>query len=138
MILFDAFLGRWHFDRHIEDRLAGHVLRGTGEAQFTSTGKGQMRYDETVLLEVPGQGPMSGTRRYLWDARGHAIDIRFDDGRPFHAVDLEAAASKDTHRCDPDLYRVTYVFGTWPLWSARWEVTGPTKSYVMETAFRRP
>ena len=127
------FAGTWALQRRIEDRKQGQVLLGQGQAVLQWQGA-QLIYDEELVLELPG-GPISGTRRYLWQARGRGIDVLFADGRFFHHITLGAGASADTHHCDPDLYRGSYGFSDWPVWTACWQVSGPRKDYVMQSTF---
>ena len=54
-------------------------------------------------------GPAS--REYLLQPadRPDALDVFFDDGRPFHRMSFTPEANLDRHWCDPDTYRVTYT-----------------------------
>ncbi|MCV6583902.1 MAG: DUF6314 family protein [Marinibacterium sp.] len=130
------FEGIWQIDRQIDDRRAGLVITGTGQARLTRQGDGLI-YDETLMLDLPGQGALTAERRYLWAQDPGGVAVAFDDGRPFHRILLSGGDARDRHHCDPDLYDVTYDFSTWPRWSARWDVTGPRKGYVMRTSYCR-
>ena len=80
---------------------------------------------------------MEARRVYLWrDAEPGAVAVTFDDGRPFHQFDLTGGEAR--HACPPDTYRVRYDFSEWPVWTARWRVTGPRKDYLMTSRYRRP
>lgn len=129
------FAGRWRLIRRIDDALAGEVLEGEGWGEFRPAPDGGLIYDEEVWLTAPGRPALRGTRRYLWRPLPGGIAVFFDDGRPFHRIALAAAAAEDRHDCAPDLYRVRYDFSGWPVWSARWQVAGPRKSYVMTSMF---
>lgn len=133
----DDFAGLWQLDRRIEDALAGRVLRATGTAELVRDDTG-WHWREDLDLTVPGQAPMKAVRRYLWRPGPDRIAVCFDDGRYFHEIRLGGAEARDRHDCPPDDYRVFYEFARWPDWSARWQVTGPKKSYVMDTEIRRP
>lgn len=136
-VSLDAFRGNWHLQREIRDHFAGQVITGEGSAQFEPDGTGGLVYEETLRLTVPGQTGMTGTRKYLWQGHDQHVQVLFADRSPFHAIHLEDMASKDTHHCPPDLYEGQYDFSRWPVWQARWRVSGPRKDYLMVTVFRR-
>lgn len=129
------FEGRWILRRAIRDARAGQVVRAEGVAEFRPDNKGLI-YDEEVTLHIPGQAEMKGTRRYLWREMEDRIAVFFDDERYFHALTLGAAQPSDHHDCPPDSYDARYDFLRWPMWAVRWIVTGPRKSYEMETEYR--
>ncbi|MAX74485.1 MAG: trigger factor [Nioella sp.] len=122
------FRGRWRLTRRIDDARAGVVGRLDGQALFTVEAQGLV-LTETGLLRYGDGPPMRAERRYLWRAEGRGIAVFFDDGRPFHW--FSGAATKATHDCPPDLYRVRYDFSDWPDWRTIWHVTGPRKAYEM-------
>ena len=86
------------------------------------------------MLRYEGQDYDSG-RVLLWrfPAPGR-VAVLFEDGRPFHEFD--PARGEAEHLCEPDIYRVTYLFQP-DQWDSRWEVHGPKKDYVMETRYTR-
>ena len=131
------FAGRWQLRRRIEDALASELLAGEGTVDLRPAPGGGLIYDEEIRLAAPGRPALRGTRRYLWQPVPGGIAVVFEDGRPFHRIALGAAEAEDRHDCAPDLYRVRYDFSGWPIWSARWEVAGPRKSYVMASVFTR-
>ncbi|KUJ80715.1 hypothetical protein AVO45_06695 [Ruegeria marisrubri] len=131
------FVGDWRLTRRIDDARTGQVALAEGLARFVPSATGLI-YDETLRLKLPGQAPMTATRRYLWQADGDGIAVLFDDGRPFHRIALGEEAWEDTHWCAPDNYRGSYDFGDWPRWISRWAVTGPRKEYFMVTTYDRP
>lgn len=130
------FEGRWQLARRIEDFRAGQVLEGRGTAILRPDADGHV-YDEHLTLQVPGQAPMTATRRYLWRQEAGRIAIRFDDGRPFHVLALGQVRTSDHHDCPPDSYAAEYDFTDWPSWRVTWTVKGPRKSYVLHSRFRR-
>lgn len=130
-----AFAGHWELHRTIEDARAGSTAHFDGQAVLTQ-GQGGLIYEESGTLILPGQPPMSATRRYLWQAAGADIALFFDDGRPFHAIG-PGAQPDDHHDCPPDAYDVRYDFRYWPVWTARWGVSGPRKDYVSVTEYRQ-
>ncbi|CAD0185227.1 hypothetical protein RUESEDTHA_02113 [Ruegeria sp. THAF57] len=128
------FEGRWNLTRVIRDARAGHVVRADGIAILSRSDDGLV-YDEDVTLRLPGQPAMKGTRRYLWRDGGDGIAVHFDDGRFFHRLKLGKTFASDHHDCPPDSYYAEYDFSNWPHWKVRWIVSGPRKSYEMDTEF---
>lgn len=130
------FKGNWSLERLIRDARAGQVVQADGRAVLRPEGD-ELIYDETVTLHIPGQPEMTGTRRYLWRASGDRIAIHFDDDRYFHTLQLGQGRPEDHHDCPPDSYDALYDFTGWPRWTVRWTVSGPRKSYEMETKYTR-
>ena len=131
------FLGLWRFQREILDPSGDLSATAIGQAEITLQADGSARYDERGTLSLPGQSPMTATRRYVWRARPGEIDVRFDDDRPFHTIALGTNSPSAQHWCDPDQYEVAYDFSTWPEWSSHWRVKGPRKDYAMLTRYSR-
>mgnify|MGYP006291481951 FL=1 len=133
------FEGRWEIVRRIDDRRAGtqHVMQGTGRFQPAASAPATLVYDEAVVWQPAGQ-TMTGTRRYLIaDIAGAAARVLFDDGRPFHALDLSAGTCPVHHDCPPDLYAGSYRLLDQDRFTIRWAVTGPRKDSVLFTTFTR-
>ncbi|MEX0328555.1 MAG: DUF6314 family protein [Ruegeria sp.] len=130
------FEGSWSLERLIRDAKAGQIVHADGSAEWRRDAGG-MIYDETVTLRIPGQPDMKGTRRYIWREAGDRIAIHFDDDRYFHALKLGQERVTDHHDCPPDSYDAEYDFTGWPRWTVRWTVSGPRKSYEMETKYTR-
>ncbi len=130
------FPGRWKVQRSIEDRLSGQPGAFEGEALFTPFGAGRLRYEEEGHLRLGSGLPMRARRVYLWHVTADGVEVRFEDGRPFHRFGLAGGAGED-HLCGADLYRVTYGFQDWPQWWAGWTVTGPRKNYRMISRYTR-
>jgi hypothetical protein len=133
------FAGPWLVERRIEDRLAGRIVAGAGQALLAGDGAGGLRYDETLTLHHGGpERPLTGVRTYLWAQAGDHVEVRFSDGRRFHRFALGVAITGDVHDCAPDRYAGRYDFARWPDWQVQWEVAGPRKNYRMVTRYRRP
>jgi len=127
-----ALEGRWTLLRDIA-HADGSVNHLTGEVHFQRSGA-RLIQDETGTL-VLGDRSLKATRRYIWTEINGRLDVFFDDMRPFHSVPLKVATYQTVHQCDPDHYQVAYDFSQWPNWSARWQVEGPRKDYVMTSHF---
>lgn len=137
MYAIGDFAGAWRLQRRIEDARDGRVWDGVGRAALVADGRGGLIHDETVILALPGQAPLTGTRRYLWAAAPGAVAVSFADGRPFHTIALGVAMSRDTHDCPPDRYVGRHDFARWPVWVVQWDVLGPRKEYRMITTWTR-
>lgn len=122
------FEGRWQLTRQI---LHGDGTRAqfSGSAVWMPEGDG-MRYEETGVLRI-GQGVgMTASRRYLWT---RDLAVLFEDRRFFHQVPPKGGGT--THWCAPDRYDVVYDFTSWPEFHVTWQVSGPGKSYRMESFY---
>jgi hypothetical protein len=130
------FEGLWRMERAIEDRHTGQAGWFRGRAVFAPMPDG-LAYREEGSLRL-GSGPVvAATRAYLWREAGEAIEVRFGDGRLFHAFACGEAAPAAVHLCPPDRYEVRYDFATWPAWRTQWQVRGPRKDYALESEYRR-
>lgn len=123
MVDLDAFIGDWRLEREIRHHDGGSA-RFDGHARWIREGTGAL-YIERGTLVMP-QARYSAERRYRWD---RALRVHFEDGRIFHRVPAAGGAAE--HWCDPDRYEVFYDFTGWPVWTARWRVSGPRKDYVL-------
>jgi hypothetical protein len=133
------FRGRWAIDRRIDDRRAGqqHTMRGTGVFQPDGSDPAALLYDEEVVWQ-PADWPLTATRRYLVaEIAGARAQVRFADGRPFHALDLSTGRCAVAHDCPPDVYDGTYRVLDADRFRVRWTVTGPRKDSVLVTSYSR-
>ncbi len=136
-------VGRWRFERTVDDRYAGQRLRVEGEALLAPV-DGDVRWDETGLLRRDGADPVE-VRRTLLLVRAGSADpgvgwrVTFEDGRPFHPW---TPGSEVDHPCLADRYRGlvvgTRATGGGPTgWRTTWWVAGPTKDHTIVTDYRR-
>jgi len=134
-ILLKSFLGRWTLNRKIEDEAAGRSGEFVGEAVFQRSGDGLL-YEERGTLHLDGVPPLVAERRYLWrQGAGNRIEVCFDDGRPFHAINLDQTMPFDTHFCTPDVYDLVYDLRKFPSWGCRVRVEGPKKTYRLTSLY---
>jgi hypothetical protein len=134
LVSLEALEGRWRLSRVIRDA-DGSEARLHGVAVFRREGDGFVQEEEGWLTLPGGGAPLRATRRYLWADGEGGLEVRFEDGRPFHTVQLGVERPEAAHECAPDVYRVAYDFGDWPRWRAVWRVTGPRKDYVMTSDY---
>ncbi len=130
------FEGKWQISRHIQDFAADQHLQAQGLAVFT-LGDACVQYQESLSLTLPGGSVSHATRQYRWQEEGADIVVFFDDGRPFHAFDPNAALQQCHHACDPDDYAGTYDFSGWPVWQVTWRVRGPRKDYRLISRYEK-
>lgn len=128
------FEGRWRLTRRIFDDTRQENGRFEGEVLFRPDGAG-LRYEETGVLILAGQPPMTARQSYLWRFEAEGIDVSFGDGRAFHRIDLSLAQPQAHHHCAPDDYLVCYDFSQWSDWSSHWHVSGPRKAYELRNSF---
>jgi len=136
-------LGDWSVDRTLLDRATGSRGTFTGVVRFTETNDGGLHFREegTVQWNPAGGTPFAGpaSREYLLRASAtpDAMDMFFPDGRPFHRIGFGGQDHRDTHWCDPDTYRVEYTKLGPDEFHYRWDVTGPAKDLLLESALHR-
>ncbi|MEM8633145.1 MAG: DUF6314 family protein [Pseudomonadota bacterium] len=133
-----SFLGAWSLERAINDISVGGEGRLSGTVDIRREGEG-WAYNEKGALRYGDQPQLAATRRYLWQSlpgQRPGIEVLFEDGRPFHIIDLGQTMPHAEHVCAPDLYHVTYDFAQWPTWYSVWRVSGPRKNYRMLSRYR--
>jgi hypothetical protein len=127
-----ASAGQWTVQRDLLDRADG--TRGTfsGVVHFIPTDDGGLAFREEGTMRWPSfTGPAS--REYLLRPAGSpdALDVFFPDGHPFHRMSFTPESNLDRHWCDPDTYRVAYVYGGLDRFSYTWDVQGPRKDLLL-------
>ena len=131
------FAGDWRLERAIDDRLSAQEGALDGQARFLPVEGSGLRYSECGLLRIGNAAPLEARRRYHWQFSAGEVEVRFDDGRPFHSFVPGGRRPGTPHLCGEDLYRVVYDFTRFPDWQSIWIVTGPRKDYTMTTRYRR-
>jgi len=144
-----AFLqGRWRLTRTLEDRRAGQRGRFDGQAVFAPAGAGLVYRERGVLRLGAFTGPGERVYRYGFPGPGRAprgapgrapgrAEIAFEDGRPFHDLDLSQGRWSVAHRCRDDLYRGSFEVEDHDRWTAVWHVSGPRKDQVLRGRYDR-
>jgi hypothetical protein len=125
-------LGDWRLSRQLTDRAAGTTGQFDGAVSFTLDDGGLLHFESGMLMWA-GQGHVPATRQLSWHPTSSpwAADICFDDGRPFHHLDLSSGADRPVHDCQPDVYRGLFqLFGP-DEWTYQWEVAGPRKDLLL-------
>ena len=101
---------------------------------------GALTYREEGRLSLGGFETLAH-QSYLYafpaTHRAHRAEVRFADGRAFHALDLRDGQWSAEHVCAADLYRGRFRALAPDRWSVLWTVTGPRKDQVLESRFTR-
>lgn len=135
-IRLEDFQGRWAIRREIRDNLSNQQGKFVGIAEFSVMDDGLL-YIEQGKLALGDAAEVNAERCYHWRGSEAEIEVLFEDGRPFHRFNLRRTMPDARHLCGADMYNVTYDFGDWPNWSARWDVLGPRKDYRMISRYKR-
>jgi len=133
----EFFTGAWQFERQVEDRLAGETGDARGMAIFEPDGDGLI-WAETGELHFAGR-TFEASRRMSITREGERWLVRFEDGRPFHYLDLSDGQDQAEHLCVADLYTGdlrTEGDGPGRLFRTRWRVEGPAKDQLIDTVYR--
>jgi Family of unknown function (DUF6314) len=137
MLKLADFAGHWHFRRRIAALGGIEMVRVEGVIEFAADTHGLVAEERGALRLAGTAAPMAAGRRTLWRPAEGEIAVCFADGRPFHRFDPAAPQPQASHDCPPDRYEVAYDFRAFPLWAARWRVSGPKKQYLMVTLHAR-
>ena len=126
-VLSDALRGDWSVTRAIN----GEADVFVGTATFTVEQDG-LWWRERGRMRV-GDYTGEAHRTYV------IVDgeVRFEDGRPFHPIDLAAARCEALHLCGPDTYRGVYEVLSAARFRVVWRVTGPGRDDRIVCDYRR-
>jgi hypothetical protein len=131
-------LGSWTVERSLWDRASGARGTFTGVVRYSGTPDGGLVLREDGTMTWPTHtGP--AFREYLLRPGDSpaAMDVYFPDGKPFHRMSFRDHANEDSHWCDPDDYKVNYLWGGLDAFSYAWDVQGPAKDLLLESRLRR-
>ncbi|WP_421938164.1 DUF6314 family protein [Pelagibius sp.] len=128
-------------ERSIEDHRARQSGRLGGDASFTAAGADLVYQEEgRLVIGDPASpvyaGPVLQSYLYAFPVPSKA-EVRFRDGRFFHALDLSNGPWACTHLCDPDRYEGEFTVLDADTWRVVWTVTGPRKEQRLDSTYRR-
>lgn len=127
------FRGLWRVARLVRDAEGAVTAAFAGICRFEPDGEGLTCREAGTLRHAGGR--FAAERVTLWRfSAGARVEVRFADGRPFHAFHPESPQA--LHLCGADRYEVAYSFAP-DRWLSRWVVRGPHKHYEMTTRYRR-
>lgn len=130
----EFFPGEWTFEREIDDGLNGQKGSATGQASFEVSECG-LTWTEHGELHMNGHSfDASRKLEIVCDTGGWLV--RFDDGRPFHPLDLSDGRCAVGHPCRDDFYSGEFT-STAAGFATDWRVTGPRKDQHIVTTYRR-
>jgi hypothetical protein len=126
---------RWSVVRELVDLRADLTGRFDGVAVFTGDGA-EIQWDEAGELDWPTHHGEAG-RRLVVVPGGAGAQVRFDDGRPFHTLDLTTGRCDVAHDCAPDRYTGEFMVMSADEWHTAWDVEGPAKRLLIRSTYRR-
>ena len=134
-------VGAWEIRRTLDDRRRAAQGHFEGRATFIPGDENTLTYREEGCLELGGFETLAH-QSYLYAFpllhwAPHRAEVRFADGRPFHALDLSDGRWAAEHLCGRDLYRGRFRAEGAERWSVTWTVAGPRKDQVLESRFTR-
>ncbi|MGW8376712.1 DUF6314 family protein [Streptomyces sp. ODS28] len=131
--------GRWRVAREMRDAGSGHAGRFTGYAEFRAAddGTGEWLHSEEGVMEWAGAAREARRVLRLAPLGDGTASVSFEDGRPFHELDLRQGRWSATHPCAADRYEGEFTVVSPDEWHLRWEVRGPAKDYVLSSVYVR-
>ncbi len=99
-------------------------------AGFAPEGQGLVYRGRLVLLFGAFTGLAERIYRYSFPVPGRA-EVSFEDGRPFHTLDLSHGRWSVAHCCCDDLYRGSFEIEGRDYWTMVWRVSGPFKDHML-------
>lgn len=127
-------LGEWSVARTIN----GGVGHFDGVAGFADDRRGGVTWRETGRLTL-GEHTGDAWRSYRIAPAPAAggWEVAFEDGRPFHPLDLRAGRCEVEHLCGADVYRGVYEVHDVDRLTVTWRVSGPAKDDALAGEYRR-
>ncbi|MEV5875939.1 DUF6314 family protein [Streptomyces sp. NPDC052101] len=130
--------GRWRVERSVRDLASGTEGHFSGVTVFGGLEGGGLLHEESGTFTWQGVArPATRTLRFLPGPAPGTADVRFADGRPFHALDLTSGRYLAGHPCAADLYRGEFTVRDADRWRTVWRVGGPAKDLVLTTDYER-
>lgn len=125
--------GAWSVDRELRD--GERRGRFQGVATFRAE-DGGIWWDEDGEIDFGAfRGPAH--RRLRLVPRGTAWEVRFEDGRHFHLLDLSSGHCDAGHDCGADRYDGTFDVLAPDAFEVVWVVRGPAKDQRIVSRYRR-
>jgi hypothetical protein len=129
--------GVWQIDREVHDARARTDGTYAGTATFLRDGDGLSWVERGTLRMGTFEGTATRTMAVVPSAGPAPWEVRFDDGRPFHPLDLRGGACPVDHPCGEDHYAGWVRVEHQGLLVVSWRVTGPAKDHTILTRYTR-
>lgn len=131
-----AFLaGTWQVDRDLHEAQDDRSGRFVGTAEFVPEDDG-LRWTETGDARL-GDYAGSASRVLLVRPCADGWEVRFDDQRFFHPLDLTDGCSRVDHPCGEDHYRGELRVESHDRFVVAWRVRGPRKDQTIVSRYTR-
>lgn len=127
--------GTWQVDRDLHEARDDQAGRFVGTAEFVPEGDG-LRWTETGTAEL-GTFAGAASRVLLVVPGEHGWEVRFDDERFFHPLDLTDGCSRVDHPCGEDHYRGELRVEGPDRFVIAWRVRGPRKDQTIVSRYTR-
>jgi hypothetical protein len=128
-------LGTWEVARTLHDAELG-AGRFDGRATFTATADG-LAWHETGRMRLGAYDGPAGRKLHIV-AAGRGWEVRFADGRRFHALDLDGDGTCALeHPCGADRYTGEFIVQGPDAFEVRWRVSGPRKAQALTGRYVR-
>lgn len=131
-----ALAGAWSIERVVRDLADGRDAAFSGLARIVSDGDGLTWTEEGHLVTAGHAGRARRAMRIVPAGDG-GWEVLFEDGRPFHPLDLTGGDCTVVHPCGRDRYDGNYRMDGADLLLVRWRVTGPAKNLDIRSEYRR-
>jgi Family of unknown function (DUF6314) len=130
--LISWLIGSWTVERAVN----GVPETFIGAAEFVALSDGTLRWHESGRLRLDQfDGRAYRTLIIAPTQNGH--EVQFDDGRPFHHLDLSTGYTEVVHLCGPDRYDGTYACRGPGELHVCWHVTGPDRDDEITSQYLR-
>lgn len=135
-----AFLpGVWQIDRQVHDARARQDGTYVGTATFLHEADGLSWTERGELRMGTFVGVATRVMHVVPGRYGSVApwEVRFDDGRPFHPLDLRGGACPVDHPCGEDHYAGWVRIEHEGLMVVSWRVVGPAKDHTILSRYTR-
>lgn len=142
--LADYLLGSWRVQRTLSE--GGEEGSFAGTAAFardvpSPTGEPEpelerLSWDERGQMRWRGN-ELQAYRRLALVRGASGWEVRFDDDRPFHPIDLAGGVCSAVHPCGEDFYEGEYRILDAGAFDVLWRVRGPRKDQRIVSRYRR-
>lgn len=129
-------VGAWRLQREMRDRRLGQTGTLHGAAEFVADGGGLLYRERGALTINCHTGMATRAYRYRF-SESHCAEVCFEDGRPFHKIDLSRGIWEAEHCCGDDFYCGSFRVLAPDAWEAIWRIEGPRKDQTLISVYRR-